>query len=160
MSNYESLESRRRMSLTRPFRTLNIGTARPVAPVNLSRLVYQLPSAANWQTVIDIFRQRTKLAFAPDASTTVCSDSQHPARYEDQDPNRLFIIGWDRQEPYDDTSPFVQYVLQFRYTPIHQCVHELGFFEQSFLLLESLFLSPNLPALQIELLEEGIPFSR
>jgi len=138
----------------------NRSARRLVDPVDLSRLSFQLPDAANWQTIIDMFRQRTTLAFSPKPADLVCIDNRHPARYEDQDVERFFISRWIDPEPYDHTSVFVQYILQFRYTPIHLRTRNFEFFEQSLLLMDSLFLSSNLPALQVEVLEEGMPFSQ
>jgi len=69
----------------------------------------------------------------------------------------LIIVDWQRKKPYHEQSLFMKYALQFRYTPVQidKPNRDTSFFETSISLVQSLFLSADLPSLRTETIETG-----
>lgn len=139
-------------------------------PVNLSKSTFQEPEPSRIDTTINILYssyETLNLGSLCRDGLQACRNTRHHHNNED---GRLLILPWSRPLPYGTKSltyPFMYFVLQLRYTPIRKRIQniceataattspELALFEESFFLLESLFLCTGLPALQAELIATG-----
>jgi len=130
---------------------------RAIIPADYALEIYRLPRPSEWQTVIDIFRQQTQLTFYSTSKAPGSNNKFRESCY-DEDVDVLFLGGWDRPQPYDGHTTFLQYVLMFRYTPVCRMddANRLGFYDRSFKPMEALFLSSTLPKLRAETIMFGM----
>ena len=133
---------------------------RAIVSADLTLEIHKPRQPSEWQTAVDMFRQRTQLRFFPISESPGSNDKLRGPWY-DQDEDTLFLGGWDRPQPYDGHTTFLQYILMFRYTPVFRLEDAtyLGFFDQSFQMMEALFLSPALPKLRAETIMLGMSAS-